>query len=131
MYQNKFSCLKAKSSSDDILVFFVPCQRCEEANAHEKYYRSLVKRIWTSFDEFIEYGFQMFYIVQFSKAIWNTESSCSCICFFKENICKHIIAVGMKENIIDCSDETNPTQINKHKRAAGRAQKAKRALEMQ
>lgn len=131
MHQSRFKCFKAKSSMNDILVFLVPSQHCEEINANEIYYRSLVKRDWKSFDEFITYGFQMFYIVQLSRSSWKKKSTCTCVCFFKENICKHIIAVGMHEKIIECPDAFNPTSLCQYKRNAGRTQKAKKALEVQ
>lgn len=79
MFQNKFKCFKAKISTDNELVFLVPSQHCEEVNANEKYYRSLVKRQWKSFDEFITHGFQMFYIVHLSTTSWNIQSSCRCV----------------------------------------------------
>lgn len=131
MYQNSFKCFKAKSSIDDIAIFLVPSKNCTESNANEKYYSSLSKRKWQSLDEFLTYGFQMFYIVQVSKKSWNSESKCTCVCFFKENICKHIIAVSMREKIIECPDSANPTLLNKHKRKAGPTEKAKKALQMQ
>lgn len=66
-----------------------------------------------------------------SKKSWNTESKCTCVSFFKENICKHIIAVAMQEKIVKCPDSSNPTLLNKQKRKAGPTEKAKKALEMQ
>lgn len=131
IYQNKFKCFKAKSSTEDKLVFLVPSARCDPINANEKFYRSLVKRQWTSFDEFVTHGFQMFYIVQLSKTSWNKQSSCTCVCFFKENMCKHIIAVGMREKIIDCPESANPTSLSQYKRKAGGAKNAKKALVIQ
>lgn len=112
-------------------VFLVPSQKCDDANANDNYYRSLVKRQWKSFDEFVMHGFQMFYLVTLSKENWNAKSTCSCVCFFKENICKHIIAVGMREKIIECPDSANPTSLSQYKRKAGPAQKAKKALQFQ
>lgn len=131
MHQNQFKCFKAKSSTDDILVFLIPSQRCEPCNANEVYYRSLVKRQWKSFDEFLTYAFQIFYILQFSKSSWNMNSTCTCVCFFKENICKHIIAIGLRENIIKCPDSANPTSLGQYKRNAGPTKKARKALEFQ
>lgn len=130
MHQNGFKCFKAKCSTNDILVYLVPSQNCEENNANEIYYRGLVKRQWQSFDEFIQYGFQMFHIVQLSKE-WNNKSTCTCVSFLKENICKHIIAVGMHEKIIKCPESANPTTLSQHKRQCGPTQKAKKALSMQ
>lgn len=131
MYQNGFKCFKAKRSTDSVFVFLVPSQRCNDVNANEIYYKSLVRRQWKSFDEFLTYGFQMFYIVQLSKESWKTESSCTCVSFFKENICKHIIAIGMREKIIQCPQSANPTSLSQYKRKAGPAQKAKKALQFQ
>lgn len=125
MYQNRFKCIKAKHS-----MFLVPSHRCENDNANEKYYRSLVDRQWESFDEFIKYGFQQFYLVQMAEE-WKTHSTCTCVCFFKENICKHIVAVGMREKLFECPDIANPTSLNKYKRKPGSTSKAKKALLLQ
>lgn len=94
MYQNQFKCFKVKSSTDECFVALVPSSRCDNANANEIFYWSLVKRKWTSFDEFIMYGFQMFYMLRLSKHSYRQESTCTCDPFFKENICKHILAVA-------------------------------------
>lgn len=126
MYQNRFKCFKAKSSIAEILIFLVPSQNCEDVNANESFYRSLVKIRWESFDGFINHGFQMFYIVKLTKMSWNKESTC--VSFFKDNICKHIIAIAMREKIIECPDTANPTSLSEYKRKPGTAQKAKKAL---
>lgn len=131
MNQNQFKCFKARSSTENSLVNVVPSQCCKESNANEAHYKSLVKRSWKSFDEFITHGFQKFYIVTISKSSWQNESTCSCVSFFKQNICKHIIAIGMRNKIVKCPESANPILINQHKRKAGRIAAAKRALEHQ
>lgn len=131
IYQNHFNYFKVKNSEENISMFLVASKRCDAANANRNYYQDLVKRQWTSFDEFILYGFQMFYIIKLSKTSWNTESTCTCVCFFKENICKHVIALAMREKILACSDLVNPTSLSQYKRGAGSVNKAKKALVVQ
>lgn len=130
MFQQEFKCFKAKSSNNNVAIYIVPSHQCDAINANERYYRSLVQREWSSFDEFVEYGYQMFYLVQVSKTSWNIQSTCTCISFFKQNICKHIIAIVMREKIIECPDIANPTLLNKYKRR-GRPEKANKALQFQ
>lgn len=71
MCQNNFKCFMAKRSMSGGPMFLVPSEKCDESLANEKYYRSLLKRQWNSFDEFVNYGFQKFYIVQISTTLWN------------------------------------------------------------
>lgn len=130
MYQNKFKCFKARNSTNETVICLVPSSQCDESMATEKHYRSLVKRQWVSFDEFIVHGHHIFYIVQICVEAWNTQSTCTCVSFFKNNICKHIIAVAMKEKVIQCLDTDNPTLLEKRKNP-GRVPYAKRALEKQ
>lgn len=132
MQRAAFKCFKAKSSTKLVSIFLVPSQKCDDHNATEKYYKELVKRNWTSFDEFVRYGFQIFYIVQLSSVSWNTESKCSCTAFFKQNICKHILAVAFRENIIDCPDSANPTLLAPSgSKKLGRKPKSTKALVVQ
>lgn len=100
MHQNNFKSFKGKKPNSGQMVLVIPSQSCEEEYANESYYKSLVNRQWTSFDEFIQYGFNKFYIVTFSMRSWKQESMCTCPPFFKEHICKHIAAVALKSKII-------------------------------
>lgn len=126
MCQNHFKSFKAKSSIEDQLVFMVPSTKCDETIANEKHYRSLVKRNWESFDEYIVHGHHKFYIVQLCVNTW-TESNCTCVSFFKQNVCKHIIAIGMQRKLIVNIDTANPTLLGKRK-TGGRAPNATHAL---
>lgn len=131
MHQNGFKCFKAKSSTIDTSVCLLPSSKCEENNANEAHYKNLIKRQWNSFDEYVKYGFNQFYIVHLSKKSWNKESTCTCVSFFKQNMCKHIIAVGMRENIIACPRSANPILLSRNKRKPGGIEKAKSALQYQ
>ncbi|XP_055307521.1 uncharacterized protein LOC129571717 [Sitodiplosis mosellana] len=131
MCQSNFKCFKARSRTAGSLVYLVPSSTCEEADANEIHYKRLVERKWTSFDEFIKHGFQKFYVVNISMSSWKNKSTCTCVSFFKENMCKHVLAIGMLHKIIDCPDSSNPVLLNQHKRNAGRVTAAKKALEHQ
>lgn len=131
MYQDNFKCFKVKSSMTDTMKCLVPSSTCDESIANESYYKSLVKREWESFDGFIGHGFQKFSIVEVSKSSWNQKSICTCTSFFKQNICKHIIAVGLREGLFKCPDTANPTVFTRIGRKPGRAENAKKALQHQ
>lgn len=55
MTKNNFKAFKAKKSSDELAIFSLPSTNCVDAS--ESYYKTLVKTIWASFDEFIVHGF--------------------------------------------------------------------------
>lgn len=79
MHVEDFKSFKARSkNNNDRQTYVVPSSKCEPENANEKYYRSLVKSQWRSFDEFIQFGFQQFWIIHLSMADWKMSSSCTC-----------------------------------------------------
>lgn len=51
-------------------VQVLPAEKCLQENASYKYYQSLVKRKWATFDEYITHGYQMFWVVKFSTDTW-------------------------------------------------------------
>lgn len=51
-----------------------------------------------------------------------------CISFMKENICKHIIAIALREELTEYADECEPILLSRNKRMAGRAKYAQPAL---
>lgn len=130
MHMENFKSFKAKDNRDDKETYVVPSSKCEIEDANEKYYKCLVKRQWKSFDEFISFGFQQFWIVQLSIADWKFESKCTCPIFFKHYMCKHVIAIAVKEKVAEFPDLANPVLLAP-KRKAGRIAKSKRALEYQ
>lgn len=125
-----FKCFKAKSSTNDKHTYVLPSAKCDPENANENYYKCLVKRNWDSFDEYINFGFQQFWIVHLAITDWKISSSCSCPSFFKHHMCKHIIALAVKEDIIQLPAMANPVLLAP-RRKAGRVAKAKRALQHQ
>lgn len=130
MHVNEFKCFKAKSNDSDKQTYVLPSSKCESENANEKYYKYLVKRNWESLDEFINFGFQQFWIVQVSMTDWKVSSSCSCPIFFKHHMCKHIVAIAVKQNITQFPAMANPIPLAS-RRTPGRIANAKRALEHQ
>lgn len=125
MHINNFKSFKAKGS-DEKKLYVIPSSKCEPNDANEKYYKSLVKREWESFDEFINFGFQILWVVSLSMTIWNVMSSCTCPFFFKQHMCKHIIAIAVKEKLIEFPEIANPVKLTK-KRKPGRIPNAKKA----
>lgn len=130
MVMNNFKAFKAKQPNySDVLIYSIPSSGCVDAS--ETYYKTLVKAIWRSFDEFIVHGYQQFYIVKFSLNSWKTESTCTCAAFFKQHMCKHIIAIGIRLEIIEIPDNANPVLLAPTKRKAGRPKNAATALIVQ
>lgn len=130
MHADNFKSFRVKGQNNDKTISVVPSSKCDPKNANENYFKCLVKRDWKTFDEFISFGFQQFWTVTLSMTDWKISSSCTCPVFFKENMCKHIIAVGVKENVIEFPEIANPVLLAK-RRPAGRIANAKRALEYQ
>lgn len=126
MNNNGFQAFKATTKSNRVF-YVLPAKKCANENSNYKYYQSLVKREWTSFDEYINYGFQMFWTVNFVIDEWNKKSTCSCPFFFKQFICKHVVAIAIQKKIIECPQSANPTLIAP-RRGPGRAKNATYAL---
>lgn len=132
MVKNNFIALKAKQKREsDVSVFCVPSSKCESERATEEYYKTLVKATWNSFDEFIVHGFQQFYIVTFSHIAWKTQSTCICAAFFKQHMCKHIIAIGIRAKAIEPPAAVNPVRLAATKRKPGRPRATAKALQTQ
>lgn len=117
-----FKTFKATTKSGTV-VEVLPAEKCPAENANHNYYRALIKRNWTSFDEYIMHGYQMFWIVQFSKDNWKVKSQCTCPVYFKERMCKHILAIAMRDKQMECPQNANPTRLVA-RRAAGRPKNA-------
>lgn len=130
MLKDNFKAFKAKQPpNSEYLVYSLPSTLC--ANPTEAYYKTLVKTVWKSFDEFIVHGFQQFYILKFSADSYNTKSTCTCTAFFKHHICKHIVAIAIRLNVIDLPNSANPVLLAATKRTAGRPRLTTKALSTQ
>lgn len=123
--QNRFKAFKAKASTP---TYIVPSSTCPPELAKVSYYTALTAKSWESFDTFICHGYQLFWIVEISPTAWKTESRCTCPAFFKQNICKHIVALAMRENILKYNDSFNPTLISAVHKKSGRPKNAVKAL---
>lgn len=73
----------------------------------------------------------MFWVVHLSTVAWDQESTCTCPAFFKKHICKHIVALAMREKLLTYNDENNPTVIAAVRRKPGRVKYAAKALAFQ
>lgn len=121
-----FKAFKAATKSG-IQVQVLPASKCPNENANYKFYQSLVKRKWTTFDEYVTHGFQIFWIVRFQAVNWKVTSSCTCPVYFKQRMCKHILAIAMREKLMDCPQNSNPMRLAP-KRRTGRPKNASQAL---
>lgn len=131
MVRAEFKCFKAKSSASRNIVFIIPSSTCKEENATEKYYKILVQTQWKSLDQFIKYGYQQFWIVNFSKDKWKTESKCTCPQFLKNYICKHVVALAYREKCFEIPESAYPTLLQATRKKAGRPKNATKALIVQ
>lgn len=119
---------KAKSKEDNTITYIVPTSECPAESVNIKYYSTLVAKQWNSFDEFVNHGFQIFWIVMLSSDSWDIKSTCTCPSFFKQNMCKHIVALALRENVLKYIDNLNPTLITAVRRRPGRSKNASNAL---
>lgn len=108
-------------------VEVVPAEKCPDDSANYKFYKSLVKRKWASFDEYITHGYQMFWIVQFSNEDWKVNSQCTCPVYFKQRMCKHILAIAMRDKHMECPQNANLVRLAP-RRQTGRPKNASAAL---
>lgn len=130
--QKPCKAFKAKKSADDmegVSTYVVPSSKCSEENAKMSYYKEILSRDWKSFDEFIQHGFQLFWIIRIKRTEnWKTESSCSCPVFGKEYICKHILALSYREKLVEVPNIANPTLLTKKNIRKGRPKNSTKAL---
>lgn len=68
---------------------------------------------WSSFDEYVEHGFDMYYDVTVykHKDEYKTRSRCTCAEFQSLAYCRHIVAVALHKKVIKCPKNANPTPI--------------------
>lgn len=130
MVVQNFKSFKAKQPQNaNFSIYSIPSSACVDSS--EKYYKTLVKASWDSFDAYIIHGFQQFYITKFSSDNWKTESTCTCASFFKQHICKHIVAIGVRLNIVNLPQSANPTRLAATRRKPGRPKRTTTALNLQ
>lgn len=127
LHNDGFTVFRAHKKQTGATVYIFPSEKCSSEHANLTYYQSLTKRQWTSFDEFIDHGFQMFWLVSLSSLTWKSSSTCTCPVFFKQHICKHIVALALKEKLLDCPQTANPMLLAP-KRGPGRSKKASKSL---
>lgn len=130
MVKENFIAFKAKNLRNaSVHIYSVPSSRCETPT--ERFYKDLVKSRWESFDDFIVHGYQQFYVVKISIENWKIESTCTCTAFFKQHMCKHIIALGIRIKLIELPASANPVRIAATKKQRGRPKAAAKTLIMQ
>lgn len=131
MENRVFSAFKAKANGSGYDYYVLPAEKCSEEDANHRYYKILDKKSWSSFDEYINYGYQIFWLVKFctkrDDATWMKKSSCSCPVFFKQHLCKHIVAIALRQKMIECPLTANPLLIAP-RRPPGRIKNATKAL---
>lgn len=101
--------------------------KCPDDSSDYKFYQSLTKGKWSTFDEYITHGYQMFWLVKFVNESWKVNSSCTCPVYFKERICKHILAIELREKLMICPQDTNPILLVP-RRKPGRSKNATKVL---
>lgn len=129
LQNNGFKFFKATAKGSGRCYYVIPSEACLPVNANYKHYKSIVKRIWASFNEYITHGYQMFWLVHFNdNEDWKIKSVCTCPVFFKQFICKHIVAFALKSGMIECPQGANPLLIAPRKKP-GRAKNSTLSLE--
>lgn len=132
MLQNDFKAFKAKQAQNtNKTIFSVPSSRCAFENATPSFYKTLVQKKWNSFDDYIVHGYHQFYIVEISTDDWKSESKCQCREFFEEHMCKHIVALGVRQKCTSIPDSANPVRLVATRRKPGRPKGTANALTLQ
>lgn len=108
MHSNGFTVFKATTKGSRRQYYVLPSAQCPKENATFSYYKSLTKQKWTSFDEYVTYAYQMFWLVSLDETEWKTQSTCTCPVFLKQHICKHIVALALREEMVECPNNANP-----------------------
>lgn len=118
--QSSFKAFKAKRCAEDLNTYLLPSSSCAAENANEAHWKEIEKRNWKSFDEFIQYGYQKFWVVKLDTTDkWKIKSSCTCPVFGKQYICKHIVALAFRGKIAECPESINPTTLTEKKDVLG------------
>lgn len=124
-----FKTFKARMCEENVVTLLVPSGKC--GNPTRTHYEILEQTKWKSFDEYVAHGFNQFYILHVSQSDWKTQSKFSCPAFFKQNMCKHIIAAAIQEKLLDVSNTMNPSKLSNQRKKPGRPKAAKTALIVQ
>lgn len=124
---NGFQAFKAVGKEIGRRYYVIPSEKCPVDEASLKHYKILKKRVWKSFDEFISFGYQMFWLVSVASNQWKINSTCTCPVFFKHHMCKHIVAIALQEKLFELPEFANPILIAP-KRKPGRSKNAAKAL---
>lgn len=122
------------SENESKMMFFAPSSKWVgsekpfDSDAVEK----LQQMTWKTFDQYVEFGHNMFYTVKISKEKekWHLFSQCNCIDFFKNYMCKHTVGIALRRKIAILPATAIPTLLTKT-RKAGRPAKAAKALLVQ
>lgn len=132
MLKGGFKAFQAKQlPNSTTMVFSVPSKKLAAENATPVYYKVLQQKKWNSFDDFIVHGYQQFYIVEISTDNWQSKSKCTCREFFKEHMCAHIIAIGVREKVTQIPDYANPAPLAATRRKPGRPRRTAYALQLE
>lgn len=112
-------------------MYLVPSSTCDVENATESYYKTIAQMKWKSFDQFVKYGYQKFWHVEISKDKWKIDSNCSCPVFFKHYMCKHVVAIALREKLFVCPQSAYPNLLQATRKKPGRLKGASKALIVQ
>ena len=83
---------------------------------------------WKRFDTYVK-SRNSVWMVNLNTTEWK-KSSCTCTCFFKSYICKHICGIAIIQNLLAVPPEAKNIPLGE-KRKRGRPPKAKKALIVQ
>ena len=113
------------------MSFFAPSSKWVES---EKAFdldavKKLEQMAWLTFDQYVEFGHNLYYTVKVSKnkEKWHLFSQCTCPDFFKNYMCKHTVGIALRRKIAILPATAIPTLLTKT-RKAGRPTKASKAL---
>lgn len=135
IYSNEnlsFKCVESGRKRKKYYVSSTTFRSKEEREITEKDIEKFEKLDCRNFEDF-KAASQSIWIVEatsMNKNKWTDTATSTCPVFYKKNMCKHVLIIGLKMNIIEAPSEADPTVLG-NKNRPGRKKKARKALVVQ
>lgn len=114
-------------TSQEYITYFVAASGTPRLKPDDitKYLRLLENKSWKTFDTY-KSNMTRLWKIQFYKTDW-IKSTCTCSCFLKDFMCKHIVGLAITNKLHQVRPEAKTVPLGE-KRKPGRPSKAKKAL---
>lgn len=123
-----------RSENESEMFFFAPSTKWLDSgktfDADEVV--KIQEMAWKTFDQYAEFGHNIFYSVRISKdkEKWHLDSQCTCPDWHKNYMCKHTVGIALRRKIAILPANAIPTLLSQN-RKPGRPAKSTKALLVQ